>query len=320
MRAGRIDLTRYRMQLGLITIFFLILALFMITSPRVFLRPTIYLAFLSTIPFVGIMGLGLTIVLVSGEIDLSFPAVMAFSGYVCATVFSATGSLILGTIGGLASGAGIGLFNGVLIRKVGIPSIVVTLGMGFLIRGLVNVLSGGLGKSLTALMGNPLYHFLAGKAGGIIPVPALWFIALAIALWFILFRHKFGNCVLFAGDNEGAAWMMGINVDRTKTMVFVLMGILAAFAGLIDSFRLLKWWPTMGEGYMLTTFATVFVGGTSMFGGEGSMLGTFIGAFLIGSLEAGIVAAGLSGFWTRLIYGLLILIAVTIHTLLRRGG
>jgi len=93
MRAGRIDLTRYRMQLGLITIFFLILALFMITSPRVFLRPTIYLAFLSTIPFVGIMGLGLTIVLVSGEIDLSFPAVMAFSGYVCATVFSATGSL-----------------------------------------------------------------------------------------------------------------------------------------------------------------------------------------------------------------------------------
>jgi len=161
---------------------------------------------------------------------------------------------------------------------------------------------------------------LAGKAGGIIPVPALWFIALAIALWFILFRHKFGNYVLFAGDNEGAAWMMGINVDRTKTMVFVLMGTLAAFAGLIDSFRLLKWWPTMGEGYMLTTFATVFVGGTSMFGGEGSMLGTFIGAFLIGSLEAGIVAAGLSGFWTRLIYGLLILIAVTIHTLLRRGG
>ena len=74
----------------------------------------------------------------------------------------------------------------------------------------------------------------------------------------------------------------------------------------------------MGEGYMLTTFATVFVGGTSMFGGEGTILGTFIGAFLIGSLEAGIVAAGLSGFWTQVIYGLLILIAVTIHTLLRR--
>jgi len=317
---AKIDLSRYRMQLGLIAVFFLVFALFIVTSPRVFLRPTIYLAFLSTVPFVGIMGLGLTFVLVSGEIDMSFPSVMAFSGYVCAMVISATGSVILGILTGLASGAGVGMLNGLLVRKIGIPSIVVTLGMMFLLRGCVNVLSGGLGKSLTALMGNPCYNVLAGKVGGFIPAQSLWFIALSIILWFILFRHGFGNYVLFVGDNEGAAKMMGINVDKTKTMVFVLMGGLSAFAGLIDSFRLLKWWPTMGEGFMLTTFATVFVGGTSMFGGEGSILGTFVGAFLIGSLEAGIVAAGLSGFWTQVIYGLLILIAVTIHTLLRRGG
>jgi len=317
---AKIELGRYRMQLGLIVVFFLVFALFIITSPRVFLRPTIYLAFLSTVPFVGIMGLGLTFVLVSGEIDMSFPSVMAFSGYICATVFSATGSVALGVLGGLVSGAGIGMLNGLFVRKIGIPSIVVTLGMMFLVRGCVNVLSGGLGKSLTALIGNPWYNVLVGKVGGLIPAQSLWFIALSIILWFILFRHEFGNYVLFVGDNEGAARMMGINVDKTKTMVFVLMGALSAFAGLIDSFRLLKWWPTMGEGFMLTTFATVFVGGTSMFGGEGSILGTFIGAFLIGSLEAGIVAAGLSGFWTQVIYGLLILIAVTIHTLLRRGG
>ena len=320
MNFAKIDLSRYRMQLGLIAVFFLVFALFIVTSPRVFLRPTIYLAFLSTVPFVGIMGLGLTFVLVSGEIDMSFPSVMAFSGYICATVFSATGSVALGVLGGLVSGAGIGMLNGLFVRKIGIPSIVVTLGMMFLVRGCVNVLSGGLGKSLTALIGNPWYNVLVGKVGGLIPAQSLWFIALSIILWFILFRHGFGNYVLFVGDNEGAAKMMGINVDKTKTMVFVLMGALSAFAGLIDSFRLLKWWPTMGEGFMLTTFATVFVGGTSMFGGEGSILGTFVGAFLIGSLEAGIVAAGLSGFWTQVIYGLLILIAVTIHTLLRRGG
>jgi len=265
------------------------------------------------------MGLGLTLVLVSGEIDLSFPAVMAFSGYICATVFSATGSVILGILGGLASGAVIGMINGMLIRKIGIPSIVATLGMQFLIRGCVNVLSGGLGKSLITLMGNPFHSALAGKIGGLIPAQSVWFLALAIILWFVLFRHKFGNCVLFIGDNEGAAKMMGVNVNKTKTIVFIIMGVLAGFAGLIDSFRLLKWWPTMGEGYLMTTMATVFVGGTSMFGGEGSILGTFIGAFLIGSLEAGIVAAGLSGFWTRLINGLLIIIAVTIHSLLRKS-
>jgi simple sugar transport system permease protein len=319
MKFTNIELSKYKMQVGLIIIFSLVLALFMITSPRVFLRPTIYLAFLATIPFVGIMGLGLTFVLVSGEIDLSFPSVMAFSGYVFAIVFSATGSIFLGILSGLASGAVIGMLNGLLVSKIGIPSIVVTLGMMFLIRGFINVLSGGLGKSLTSLMGNPWHSALAGKTGGLIPAQSLWFLALAVILWFILFRHGFGNRVLFVGDNEDAARMMGVKVDKTKTMVFILMGLLAAFAGLIDSFRLLKWWPTMGEGYLMTTIATVFVGGTSMFGGEGTILGTFIGAFLIGSLEAGIVAVGLSGFWTQVIYGLIILIAVTIHTLLRRG-
>jgi len=122
MNFTKLNLSRYRTQLGLITIFALILASFMLTSPRVFLRPTIYLAFLSTVPFVGIMGLGLTLVLISGEIDMSFPSVMAFSGYVCATIFSATGSIVLGVVGGLASGAGIGALNGTLIRRIGIPS------------------------------------------------------------------------------------------------------------------------------------------------------------------------------------------------------
>ncbi len=313
------DLRKYKMQIGLILIIGLVILLFIITSPEVFLRPSIYLAYLTTIPFVGIMGLGLTFVLASGEIDLSFASVMAFAGYVCAVMVDLTGSVTVGIIGGLLSGAVIGALNGLFIRKIGIPSIVVTLGMMFLIRGAVNLLSGGLGKSLTFLIGTPWHSILVGKIGGRFPAHALWFLALAVVLWFVLFRHRFGNHVLFSGDNEGAAWMMGINVDWVKIKVFILMGILAAFAGIIDSFRLLKWWPTMGEGFLLTTFASVFVGGTSMFGGEATILGTFIGAYLIGSLEAGIVAAGLSGFWTRFIYGFLILVAVTIHTILRKG-
>ena len=315
-----LKLNKYKMQVGLIIIFVSVFTLFMVTSPRVFLRPMIYLAFLSTIPFVGIMGLGLTFVLISKEIDMSFPSVMAFAGLACGWIFAATGSIFLGILGGLASGAIIGMTNGILIRKIGAPSIVVTLGMMFLIRGVVNVLSGGLGISLTSLVGNPWYSLLVGKIGGLIPAGAVWFAGLSVVSWFILFRHRLGNHILFVGDNEGAAKMMGINVDRTKIMVFMLTGVLAAFAGLIDSFSLLKWWPTMGEGYMMTTFASVFVGGTSMFGGEGTILGTFLGAFLIGSLQAGIIAAGLSGFWTQVIYGLLIVFAVTIHAALRKRG
>ena len=320
LKTRRIDIGRYKTQIGLIIMFFAILVLFMVTSPGVFLRPTIYFAFLSTVPFVGIMGLGLTFVLVSGEIDLSFTSVMALSSYFCAVVFHSTGSLTLGILSAFVTGIGIGTVNGILVRKVGIPSIVATIGMMFAVRGCVNVISGGLGKSLVSLMGNPLHTALAGKIGGYIPAQSVWFLGLTVVMWFILFRHRFGSHVLFVGDNEDAAKMMGVKVDRTKTLVFIIMGLLASFAGLVDSFRLLKWWPTMGEGYLMTTMATVFVGGTSMLGGEGSILGTFIGAFLIGSLEAGIVAAGLSGFWTQLIYGLLIVIAVTIHTVVRGRG
>jgi simple sugar transport system permease protein len=96
------------------------------------------------------------------------------------------------------------------------------------------------------------------------------------------------------------------------------MAVMASFAGILDIFRMRTWWPTMGEGYLMMVVATVFVGGTSMHGGDATILGTLIGAFLIGSLEAGIVAAGLSGFWTRFIYGLLIIAAVTLHTILKK--
>ncbi len=311
-------LIKYRQQIGLLTVAFLILILFMITSPQVFLKPGIYSSFLITVPFVGIMGLGLTVVLVAGEIDMSFPGVMTFSGYVFATLYQLTGSVLLGLVGGIATGGVAGLCSGLLVTKIRVPSIVVTLGMLFLLQGSTNVLAAGFQKVLPGIVKNPLHALFVGKIGSTIPAQALWFALLAVGLWYILFRHKFGDDILFVGDNKDMARMMGINVDFTKILVFILMGVLSAFAGILNTMYMRTWWPTMGGGCMMPTFATVFVGGTSMFGGEGTIFGTFVGAFLIGSLEAGIVAVGLTGFWTQLFYGLIILIAVTLHTILRR--
>lgn len=316
-----IDLVKtYNTQIGLTFITLLVVVLFMITAPGTFLRGRIYTSFLSTTPFIGIAGLGLTLVLVSGEIDLSFTAVMAFAGYVFAVTMGFTGSIIIGILAGMAAGAMVGLLNGMLVTLIGIPSIVVTLGMQFLIRGATNIIAAGKATTLTQIAGTPIYNILVGEIGGIIPAQSIWFLVLSILVWSLLFRHKFGDHILFSGDNPETAEMMGISVTKTKILVFVLFGVLAAFSGILDSFRLRTWWPTLGEGYLMTTMAAVFVGGTSMFGGEGTVYGTLLGAFLIGSLEAGIVAAGLSGFWTRFIYGILILIAVTIHTVLRRSS
>src|SRR6056297_1514098 len=307
---------KYKTQLGLIGIAFIVLILFIVTSPSVFLKPQIYRSFLSTVPFVGVIALGLTMILAMGEIDLSFPAVMALSGFIFAIVFETTGSVILAFIACLLTGAVVGLANGLLITKIGIPSIIVTIGMQFFIRGFSNILSQGRAYPM-ALSDSFFYKIFAGDILGL-PSQSYWLIGLGIFLWFILFRHKFGEHILFTGDNEDATEMMGINVDKVKIMTFILMALLASFAGILDIFRMRTWWPTMGEGYLMMTMATVFVGGTSMFGGDATILGTVIGAFIIGSLEAGIVAAGLSGFWTRFIYGLLIIAAVTLHTILKK--
>ncbi len=311
------NLAKCRMQMGVFGLLVLVFGIFAIGSPKVFLSWAIYEAFLNTVPFVGIMGLGLTYILVSKEIDLSFPSTMAFAGYVFATVYKLSGSATLALFAALLSGAVVGLTNGFMVRKIGIPSIVVTLGMQFLLRGAVQVLAAGLSISLP-LTNHPLRTVLVGRLWGGVPMHSLWFALFAIAFMVVLFRHRFGNHVLFVGDNEDAARMMGINVDRVKVAVFVLMGIMAAFAGIIENARMLRWWPLMGEGYLLPTMAAVFIGGTSMFGGEGTIFGTVVGSFIVGSLEAGVVAAGLSGFWTRLFEGVLILLAVSFYTVVRK--
>jgi simple sugar transport system permease protein len=307
---------QYKSQIALLIMTASIFGLFMITSPEVFLKGRIYQSFLSTVPIMGLMALGLTFVLAMGEIDLSFPSVMALSGFIFSITFKTTNSVILALIFSILSGVIVGFINGTLVTSIGIPSIVATLGMQFLIRGFSNIISNGLAKTV-ALDKTFSYKIFAEKLGAI-PVQSIWFIGVTIFLYFLLFRHKFGEHVLFIGDNREAARMMGVNVNSVKTMVFVLMGVMASFAGILSCYRMRTWWPTMGEGYIMMVMAAVFIGGTSMLGGVASIEGTFIGAFIIGSLEAGIVAAGLSGFWTQFVCGVLIIASVTIHTLAKR--
>jgi simple sugar transport system permease protein len=307
---------QYKSQIALLIMTASIFGLFMITSPEVFLKGRIYQSFLSTVPIMGLMALGLTFVLAMGEIDLSFPSVMALSGFIFSITFKITNSVILALIFSILSGVIVGFINGTLVTSIGIPSIVATLGMQFLIRGFSNIISNGLAKTV-ALDKTFSYKIFAEKLGAI-PVQSIWFIGVTIFLYFLLFRHKFGEHVLFIGDNREAARMMGVNVNSVKIMVFVLMGVMASFAGILSCYRMRTWWPTMGEGYIMMVMAAVFIGGTSMLGGVASIEGTFIGAFIIGSLEAGIVAAGLSGFWTQFVCGVLIIASVTIHTLAKR--
>ncbi len=305
--------------LPIILVYMVIVVVFMITAPGTFLKYRIYQSFMSTVPVPLILGLGLTLVVAAGEIDLSFPSIIAFSGFVYAALYKITGQTWMPLIAALASGAVVGFVNGVLVAVVGIPSIIATLGAQFLWSGLTVILSGGLAWNIRDIREETIHSLFVGRIGGVVPAQVLWATLVALVLWFILNRHKFGEHILFIGDNAEVARVTGVNVRRTKIMLFTLMGTLAGFAAVLLTLEMATFWTTQGGGMLLITMAAVFIGGTSIFGGEGTIVGTFIGSFIVGSLEAGIVATGLGGFWTRFIVGLVLILAVALHILLGRG-
>jgi len=303
---------------AILVVYVAIIGIFMITAPATFLNYRIYMAFLSTVPFALIMGLGLTFVVTAGEIDLSFPSTMALGGYVFASVFLASHNVLLALACCLVVGVIIGFINGVLIAKIGVPSIIATLSTMFIWAGLSVVISQGRQLVLDEARNQLLGQIFVGRIADILPAQSLWALALAIIFAFILNRHRFGEHTMFVGDNREAARMLGVNVDRTLIGIFVLNGALAAFASVLLAVEMVTWWPTQGPGYLLTTVAAVFIGGTSIYGGEGTIFGTIVGSFIVGSITAGIVASGVGGFWGQLVVGLVMLVAILSNTFLSK--
>ena len=279
-------------------VFALLIFAFILTAPDVFLKWRIYMSFLQTVAPPLILGLGLTFVITAGEIDLSFPAVVAFSGYVFTWSFRTFSDSVdpsLAALGGLAlallAGAMVGYLNGILVARIGVPSIMATLAAQFFWYGFTGRLAGGLQSARKTIEDNSVHATLTCRIYGIIPNPergrigiptqALWALALAIFLWFILNRHKFGEAVMFIGDNPNVARVMGVNVEATRIQLFTMMGTIAAFAGVILTLEMRVFYPTQGQGMLLPVMAAVFIGGTSIAGGVGSIVGTFFGSYII---------------------------------------
>lgn len=305
-------------QLGMMIVFFGIWLFFILSAPQTFLAPQIYYAFMATTPLFAIMALPLTMVIIAGEMDLSFPSIMAIGMVAFVFVFVPTGNVALAILAALAAGVAAGILNGGLVVGIGIPSLVATIGTQFFLRGLSLVLLQGKGATLVDARESFIYQVFVGKTIGKIPNQFWWSIAIAIVCWIILNRTRLGAHIYLIGDNEKSARLMGVNVNRTRMLVFIMMGLAAAFAGVLASLQVSFFWPSLGEGYLLSTLASVFLGGTSVFGGTGTILGTFLGAYIIGAINAGIVAIGLTGFWTELIYGLIIVISVSMHVIMQR--
>jgi simple sugar transport system permease protein len=311
VESARIRALRFE-GLPIVAVLLVLVVAFMIAAPEVFLGYRIYMSFLSTVPPLLVLAVALTLVIAAGEIDLSFPSIIALAGWVLGYCIHELGSPWLGFILALASGALVGYVNGILIARVGIPSIIATLATQFLWGGLTTVLSQGLSYSLGDVDQLFLWRLLVGRIGPF-PVQALWALAVAGALWLVLNRRRFGEHLLFIGDNVKVAEVVGVNVAREKIRMFVLMGVMAAFASVLLTLENKNFFNTQGGGYLLEVMAAVFIGGTSVFGGKASVVGTVAGSFIIGMVEAGLVATGLQGFWVRAVVGIVFLAAVVGH-------
>ncbi|MCP4385000.1 MAG: ABC transporter permease [Hyphomicrobiales bacterium] len=307
--------------LPIIIVFFALLALFMYTAPQVFLQPFIYTTFLSTLPPLLLLAVGLTFVIGAGEIDLSFPAIISFAGFTFAILFKEYDLGWLAVIVALAAGILVGFVNGIIIAKIGIPSFIATLGTQFFWFGTATVLSGGKSYALRGVNETSVWQWIVGRpfAGsetvwlGQLPMQAFWTLLIVLLLWSILKRHRFGEHVLFIGDSNAVSRVVGVDVDREKIKVFTLMGALAATAAIMLTLENKNFFGNQGQGYLLTAIASVLIGGTSIFGGRATVIGTFFGSCIILMIEPALVATGLTGAWVRTVQGLVFLISIVFY-------
>jgi ribose transport system permease protein len=272
------------------------------------------------------LSIGMTLVILTGGIDLSVGATLAFAGAFAAgllkngLVLKAFGVVVQFTpfgaiVAGILAGVGLGCFNGLAITKFRLPPFVATLGMLSIGRGLTMLWTGGF--PITDL--GPQFGFIG--AGFWLGVPmAVWISAALVMIFYSISRRTLlGRYIYAVGGSEKAAAFSGINVNRIKIWVYALGGGLAAVAGLIITARLDAADPKAGAGYELDSIAAVVIGGTSLSGGRGSILGTVLGCLIIGVLNNGLFLLDVSPFWQQVVKGFVILAAVAADKLGSKG-
>ncbi|WP_209121054.1 ABC transporter permease [Alkalihalobacillus sp. BA299] len=255
---------------------------------------------------ISIMAVAVTFVISTGEIDLSVGSITALSSLTAALAIQSFG-VMGGIIAGIGTGALLGLINGLLVTKVLIPSFLVTLGMMGIVKGLAMWITGTAPVPIL----NETFIFLFGSGNlGPIPMLFIWTIIVAVIGHIVLRKTTFGRQVLATGGNESAARFSGINTARVKLIALVSSGMMAGFAGMLFAGRLEAGRFTFGEGAELSVIAAVILGGTSLFGGVGTVVGTIFGSILIGTINNGLIIMGLDVSQQMIVSGLIIILAV----------
>ena len=304
---------------GLLVIF----AVFSVLSPY-FLTKDNVLGILLATGVNGVLALGVTFVIITGGIDLSVGTVMTLSAVMTGVAITNAGLPIpVGIVAGLATGMVCGLVNGLVISRMRVPPFIATLGMMMIARGLSLVISG---VKPIYFNDTPVFRQLTmGSVVGTVipglPIPnaVLVLFGAALVAAFILAKTVLGRYAIAIGSNEEATRLSGVNVANWKTAIYALCGLFAGLAGVMIASRLNSAQPALGAGYELDAIAAVVIGGTSLSGGEGTILGTIIGAFIISTLTNGLRILGVPQEWQMVVTGVIVILAVYLDILRRRS-
>ncbi len=261
------------------------------------------------------LAFGMTFAIITGGIDLSVGSILALSGTLSAGLIVKSGFTVpQAVITAIIIGTCLGLFNGFMIAKTTIPPFIVTLAMMQIARGAAYIYSNG--QPIRAMIKE--YQIIGTGYIGPIPLPVVYMLVFLVICVILLSKTRFGRHVYAVGGNDKAAIFSGVNVARTKMLVYTMSGFLAAFTGVVLCARMASGQPTAGQAFEMDAIAATVLGGTSMSGGVGKIGSTFIGVLIIGVLNNGLNLLGLNSFWQQIAKGVVILLAVYVDMLKKR--
>ncbi len=304
-------------ELAALVLVLVLVLVFENRSGGVFLSADNVRGILGLIPETGLVAVGVTVLMICGEFDLSVGSVFALTPMTAAVLMEHAVGFLPAVLAGLVVGALVGLLNGIITLRFGIPSFITTLGTLYIARSLTVVISGGFPPLLPDDVPAWLFTTFIGP-GHLIRLSLIWFVVIALLAAGLLSLTNFGNWIKSTGGFLEAASSLGIPVNGVKMTCFVLSSVLAGFAGLIQVLRLGSPLPSIGEGLELQAVAAAVIGGTALTGGIGTVLGAVVGALLIRVIDNGLVLSSVDANWFGFAIGALTILAVIANAWLRR--
>jgi ribose transport system permease protein len=300
---------------SLLVFYVLLLVAFSLLSPY-FLNVRNMLSIGGNVAFIGLMAATGTPLIIAGGLDLSVAAIAGLTGVLIALLQGGGLEVWIACLAAALVAAAIGLLNGLLTTRLRLNPLIVTLGMMSVVSGGALVLTGGLTQPLMV----PGFNWVGGGRLLGVPVPLLLMLATFLALWVMLTRTKFGRYVYAAGGNPEAARLIGVPVERTVVTLYVLSAVSGAVAGIVLAAMLGAAAPNAASDHLLTVIAAIILGGTSLYGGRGSVWGTIIAVLILGTLANGLTLLDVSSFWQDVTRGVVLIAAVSLDQLRTRAA